>query len=141
MLQYPPHRIDVNKAMRHQCFADLHQGKHVEALRGACGEPLDACSETDVASLDAHMVDDLAFISSQHAPMQDAESGVIGFESSRYAAHDAQSSSARRRRVVLRSAITPFNSPAGSAGKRKQKRHIRDRGQPIIASLHSPSRP
>ena len=143
MLQYAPLRIDVDKAMQHQCFADLHQGKHAEALRGACDEPLDACSETDVASLDAHMVDDVAFITSQHGPMQDAESGAIGSEFSGYAAHDAQATSARRRRVVLlRSAITPFNSPTGSAGKRKQKkRHIRDRDQPIIASLHSPSRP
>jgi hypothetical protein len=141
MLQYAPLRIDVDKAMQHQCFADLHQGKHAEALRGACDEPLDACSETDVASLDAHMVDDVAFITSQHAPMQDAESGAVasqhaltqdaesgavGSEFSGYAAHDAQATSARRRRVVLlRSATTPFNSPTGSAGKRKQKkRHI-----------------
>ena len=151
MLQYPPHRIDVDKAMRHQCFADLHQGNHAEALRGACGEPLNACSEmdvasldvTNVASLDAHTVkllDDVEFTSG-HALMQDAERGALRSKCSRYAAHDAQPSSALRRRVVHRSAITPFNSPAGSAGKRKQKRHIRDRGQPIIASLHSPSRP
>jgi hypothetical protein len=142
MLQYAPLRIDVDKAMQHQCFADLHQGKHAEALRGACDEPLDACSETDVASLDAHMVDDVAFITSQHAPMQDAESGAIGSECLQNAAHDAQPPSARRRRTILKGAITPFNSPTGSAGKRKQqKRHIRDRDQPIIASLHSPSRP
>ena len=159
LLQHPPRRIDVDKAMQHRCFADLHQGKHAEAFRGACGEPLDACSETDVASLrsgslsqvrgtgkrvslDAHMVDDVAFITSQHAPMQDAESGAIGSECLQNAAHDAQPPSARRRRTILKGAITPFNSPTGSAGKRKQKkRHIRDRDQPIIASLHSPSRP
>ena len=161
MLQYPPHRIDVDKAMRHQCFADLHQGNHAEALRGACGEPLNACSEMDVASLDetdvasldetnvasldaathtVELLDDVEF-TSQHALMQDAERGALRSECSRYAAHDAQPSSALRRRVVHRSAITPFNSPAGSTGKRKQKRHIRDRDQPIIASLHSPSRP
>ena len=150
LLQHPPRRIDVGKAMQRQCFADLHQGKHAEAFRGACGEPLDACSETDVASLrsgslsqvrgtgkrvslDAHMVDDVELtsqhalmqdaesgaVASQHALMQDAESGAVGSESefSRYAAHDAQGTSARRRRVVLRSAITPFNSPTGSAGR------------------------
>ena len=135
LLQHPPRRIDVDKALQHQCFADLHQGKHAEAFRGACGEPLDACSETDVASLrsgslsqvrgtgkrvslDAHMVDDVE-LTSQHALMQDAESGAVGSESefSRYAAHDAQGTSARRRRVVLRSAITPFNIPTGSAGR------------------------
>ena len=147
LLQHPPRRIDVDKAMQHQCFADLHQGKHAEALRGACGEPPDACSETDVASLrsgslrgtgkrvslDAHMVDDVELtsqhalmqdaesgaVASQHALMQDTESGAVGSESefSRYAAHEAQATPARRRRVILRSAITPFNSPTGSAGR------------------------